>query len=109
MELDKATQTAFDVAYNNVRRFHEAQQTEPISLETMPGVTCRRLTRAIGAQLPIVTYVLHARPTQVRRRQACLRQPSPHACKFMAPQLVDVSCFWASDDRLGGLGVSRIR
>ncbi|KAK9841220.1 hypothetical protein WJX74_002089 [Apatococcus lobatus] len=60
-QLDKATQTAFDVAYNNVRRFHEAQHTESISLETMPGVTCRRLTRAIesvGLYVPGGTAVL---------------------------------------------------
>lgn len=33
----------------NIRRFHSAQQTEDISLETAPGVTCELRSRAIGA------------------------------------------------------------
>ncbi|KAG2435058.1 hypothetical protein HYH02_012055 [Chlamydomonas schloesseri] len=40
---------AFDVAYNNIRAFHMAQKSAPMEVETMPGVTCRRVTRAINA------------------------------------------------------------
>eukprot|EP00798_Chlamydomonas_sp_ICE-L_P028699 gene28698-31864_t len=41
---------AFDIAFNNIKAFHEAQmQTAPLVVETMPGVTCRRVTRPIGA------------------------------------------------------------
>lgn len=40
---------AFDVAYSNIRTFHEAQHTAPIDIETMPGVRCRRVTCPIGA------------------------------------------------------------
>lgn len=32
---------AFDVAYNNIRAFHTAQQSAPMEVETMPGVKCR--------------------------------------------------------------------
>lgn len=47
--LDLETQHAFDVAYTNIRSFHEAQQSAELEVETMPGVRCRRVTRPIGA------------------------------------------------------------
>lgn len=40
---------AFDVAYNNIYAFHAAQRGPDTSVETMPGVVCRRVTRPIGA------------------------------------------------------------
>jgi histidinol dehydrogenase len=40
---------ALDRAIANVRRFHEAQQSEPLALETSPGVVCERHFRAIEA------------------------------------------------------------
>ena len=47
-ELSQESREAFDVAYNNIRRFHEAQKSEALEVETMPGVRCRRVTRPIG-------------------------------------------------------------
>lgn len=52
---------AFDVAYNNIKAFHEAQQSAPMEVETMPGVKCRRVTRpinAVGVYVPGGTAVL---------------------------------------------------
>jgi Histidinol dehydrogenase len=52
---------SFDVAYNNIRAFHEAQRSSDISVTTMPGVTCRRVTRpinAVGLYVPGGTAVL---------------------------------------------------
>ncbi|PNW86211.1 hypothetical protein CHLRE_02g077350v5 [Chlamydomonas reinhardtii] len=52
---------AFDVAYNNIRAFHTAQQSAPMEVETMPGVKCRRVTRpinAVGVYVPGGTAVL---------------------------------------------------
>ena len=48
-ELPADVTEAFDVAYSNIRAFHEAQATPPLSVETMPGVTCRQVRRAINA------------------------------------------------------------
>ena len=48
-QLDAETQQAFDVAYENIRAFHAAQQTPALEVETMPGVRCRRVSRPIGA------------------------------------------------------------
>jgi len=47
--IPKEVTDAFDVAYENIKRFHEAQAQEELVVETMPGVTCRRMSRAIGA------------------------------------------------------------
>ena len=38
---------AIERAVANVSRFHEAQKLQPLSVETMPGVVCERVTRAI--------------------------------------------------------------
>ncbi len=47
--LSPASLAAIDTAIANVRRFHEAQVSPDIDLETMPGVRCQRLTRPIDA------------------------------------------------------------
>lgn len=47
--LPGAAIAAIDVAIANVRRFHEAQQQVPVDVETMPGVRCERMSRAINA------------------------------------------------------------
>jgi len=40
---------AIDLAISNVRRFHEAQMPPDVVVETMPGVRCERVSRAIDA------------------------------------------------------------
>jgi len=50
--LDPEVAAAFDVAYANIRAFHEAQaptREQEAVVETMPGVRCRRVARPIGA------------------------------------------------------------
>jgi histidinol dehydrogenase len=50
--LPDDVRAAFDVAYDNIRAFHEAQLPTPQQervVETMPGVRCRRVSRPIGA------------------------------------------------------------
>jgi hypothetical protein len=48
--LAPEVKAAFDVAFANISKFHEAQRkTAPLDVETMPGVRCRRITRPIGA------------------------------------------------------------
>jgi histidinol dehydrogenase len=59
--LSKEVTDAFDVALANIVRFHEAQRQADLSVETMPGVSCRRVTRAInrvGVYVPGGTAVL---------------------------------------------------
>ncbi|EGD96863.1 histidinol dehydrogenase [Trichophyton tonsurans CBS 112818] len=62
MKLSPETKAAIDVSYENIRRFHAAQQDEkPLSVETMPGVVCSRFVRPIekvGLYIPGGTAVL---------------------------------------------------
>ncbi|MCH7821248.1 MAG: histidinol dehydrogenase [Proteobacteria bacterium] len=48
-ELNSNALAAIDLAIANVRRFHEAQLPAQISIETMPGVRCERLSHAIDS------------------------------------------------------------
>ena len=46
---------ALNVAKDNIERFHRAQRTEPLSLETMPGVRCERRSvpiERVGLYIP---------------------------------------------------------
>ena len=43
-EFREALQRAAD----NIRRFHEAEKLAPVTVETMPGITCAQVTRPIG-------------------------------------------------------------
>ena len=48
--LEEAVVRAFDVAYGNIKAFHEAQKgSGEVVVETMKGVVCRRVGRAIGS------------------------------------------------------------
>jgi histidinol dehydrogenase len=40
---------ALERAATNVTRFHEAQLAQPLSVDTMPGVRCERITRPINS------------------------------------------------------------
>jgi histidinol dehydrogenase len=53
--VSPAQLAAIDLAISNVRRFHEAQLPQPISVETMPGIRCERLSQpldAVGLYVP---------------------------------------------------------
>ena len=48
--LDPTVKEAFDVAFENIKKFHEAQlNTGEVDVTTMPGVRCRRVARPIGS------------------------------------------------------------
>jgi len=60
-ELDERALAAIDVAISNVRRFHQQQIPADISVETMPGVRCERVSHAIesvGLYVPAGTAPL---------------------------------------------------
>ncbi|BBN14024.1 histidinol dehydrogenase [Marchantia polymorpha subsp. ruderalis] len=61
-ELDPEVKAAFDVAYANIKTFHAAQKkSQSMEVETMPGVRCKRVARAIsnvGLYVPGGTAVL---------------------------------------------------
>lgn len=47
--LSAAQIAAIDLAIANVRRFHVEQKPRELSVETMPGVRCRRISHALDA------------------------------------------------------------
>jgi len=56
-----AVKSAIDAAYQNIKKFHEAQVHRESRIETMPGVSCWRENRAIervGLYIPGGTAVL---------------------------------------------------
>lgn len=59
--LSAGQRAALDRAIGNVSRFHEAQVTQPLVVETSPGVVCERHTRpidAVGLYVPAGTAPL---------------------------------------------------
>jgi histidinol dehydrogenase len=47
IQLHGEVKAAIDQAMANIQKFHEAQITADIAVETLPGVTCRRVSRPI--------------------------------------------------------------
>lgn len=62
MQLPEETVTAINISYDNILKFHSAQESSaPLVVETMPGVTCSRFSRPIekvGLYIPGGTAVL---------------------------------------------------
>ena len=61
MQISDETRAAIDTSYENIRKFHAAQEQAPLSIETMPGVVCSRFSRPIekvGLYVPGGTAVL---------------------------------------------------
>ena len=81
--LSKDGRDALIRAITNIKKFHQAQLPQPISLETSPGVVCERITRPIdsigiyvpGGSAPLVSALLMAAiPAEIagcKRRVLC--------------------------------------
>lgn len=65
-KVSEELKAAIEVAYQNIKKFHAAQQSEVEKIETMPGVVCWRKNRAIdkvglyipGGTAPLFSSVL---------------------------------------------------
>ncbi|MDH3988971.1 MAG: histidinol dehydrogenase [Gammaproteobacteria bacterium] len=74
---------AIDLAINNVRKFHEAQLPRAISVETMPGVLCERLSHpldAVGLYVPAGTAPLPSAAIMLAVPAAIANCPSKILC-----------------------------
>jgi histidinol dehydrogenase len=105
--------SALERAVANVARFHEAQVSAPLSIETMPGVRCERITRPIdsvglyvpagSAPLPS-TAIMLAVPARIAgcRARAIASSPGPdgklHAAVLVAAELCGVDTVY----KMGG-------
>jgi histidinol dehydrogenase len=104
---------ALERAVANVGKFHEAQRSATLSIETMPGVRCERVTRPIGsvglyvpagsAPLPS-TAIMLAVPARIAgcplRTIACSPGPDGklHAAVLVAAELCGVDTVY----KIGG-------
>jgi len=104
---------ALERAVANVSRFHEAQVSTPLSIETMPGVRCERITRPIdsvglyvpagSAPLPS-TAIMLAVPARIAgcKARAIASSPGPdgklHAAVLVAAELCGVDTVY----KMGG-------
>jgi histidinol dehydrogenase len=64
--IDPELKSAIEAAYQNILKFHEAQQTQTLRVETMPGIVCQRKSVPIekvgiyipGGSAPLFSTVL---------------------------------------------------
>ncbi len=104
--LDESLKAAIEVAYQNIKTFHAAQQSEPEVIETMPGVQCWRKNVGIervglyipGGTAPLFSTVLMlgipAKLAGCREIVLCSppgRDGSLHPAILFAAQLVGVT------------------
>lgn len=54
-QVSSSLKSAIELAKNNIHKFHEAQKTEPVRVETQPGVTCwqtKKPIQKVGLYIP---------------------------------------------------------
>jgi histidinol dehydrogenase len=111
--LDATQIAALERAVANVSRFHEAQRSAPLAVDTMPGVRCERITRPIdsvglyvpagSAPLPS-TAIMLAAPARIAGCSATAIASSPgrdgklHAAVLVAAELCGVDTVY----KMGG-------
>ncbi|MCG3743854.1 histidinol dehydrogenase [Vibrio cincinnatiensis] len=91
--LSQEMKQALEQAYSNIVKFHRAQKPQPIKVETMPGVVCEQVTRAInkvglyipGGSAPLPSTVLMLGvPAQIAGcRKVVLCSPPPIADEIL--------------------------
>lgn len=101
MQLPPETIEAIDISYENIRKFHAAQQEEkPLEVETMPGVVCSRFVRPIervGLYVPGGTAVLPSTalmlgvPAKVAGCRKIVIATPPRADGSITPEIVYVA------------------
>lgn len=99
---------AIDAAYEAIYRFHEAQKSDIVKIETMPGVTCWRRSVGIqrvgiyipGGTAPLFSTVLMLGiPAQIADcQEVVLCSPSNHPAIYYAAKKVGVTRIF----RVGG-------
>ncbi|MBC5831243.1 histidinol dehydrogenase [Vibrio metschnikovii] len=91
--LSAEMKQALQQAYSNIAKFHKAQKSQPLRVETMPGVVCEQVTRAINkvglyipggsASLPSTVLMLGV-PAQIAGcRKVVLCSPPPIADEIL--------------------------
>lgn len=97
-ELEEEVKRAFDVAYDNIKTFHRAQlPAKPLEVETMPGVVCRRMPRAVervglyvpgGSAILPSTALMLAVPAQIAGCKTVVVATPPRKDGSICPEVV---------------------
>ncbi|KAF5721080.1 histidine biosynthesis trifunctional protein [Fusarium mundagurra] len=101
MDISPETIEAIDVSFENIRKFHSAQQEEKsLQVETMPGIVCSRFSRPIervGLYIPGGTAVLPSTalmlgvPAMVAGCQKIVFASPPRSDGRITPEIVYVA------------------
>ncbi|KAG8674942.1 trifunctional histidinol dehydrogenase [Fusarium poae] len=101
MDIPPETIEAIDVSFENIKRFHSAQQEEKsLQVETMPGIVCSRFSRPIervGLYIPGGTAVLPSTalmlgvPAMVAGCQKIVFASPPRSDGRITPEIVYVA------------------
>ncbi|KAF8913965.1 histidinol dehydrogenase-domain-containing protein [Gymnopilus junonius] len=101
MIIDEPVRQAINVAYANIRKFHEAQiHDSKLVVETMPGVVCSRFARPIarvGLYVPGGTAILPSTalmlgiPAQVAGCREIVLATPPRADGSISPEVMYVA------------------
>ncbi|WP_104399375.1 histidinol dehydrogenase [Vibrio penaeicida] len=99
--LSSEMKQALEQAYANISMFHKAQKSQPIKVETQPGVVCEQVTRPINtvglyipggsAPLPSTVLMLGVPAKIAGCRKVVLCSPPPIADEILyVAQLCDI-------------------
>ncbi|RGP68419.1 histidine biosynthesis trifunctional [Fusarium sporotrichioides] len=101
MDISPETIEAIDISFENIKRFHSAQQEEKsLQVETMPGIVCSRFSRPIervGLYIPGGTAVLPSTalmlgvPAMVAGCQKIVFASPPRSDGRITPEIVYVA------------------
>jgi phosphoribosyl-ATP pyrophosphohydrolase/phosphoribosyl-AMP cyclohydrolase/histidinol dehydrogenase len=101
MVVEEDVRKAIDVAYGNIRKFHEAQKSDStLVVETMPGVVCSRFARPIarvGLYIPGGTAILPSTalmlgiPAQVAGCKEIVLATPPRSDGSISPEVMYVA------------------
>ena len=100
VDLLPKIKSAIDTAFNNIYQFHKAQQSKELNLETMPGVSCKRVTRPVervGLYVPGGTAVLPstammlAIPAMIAGCKTTVLATPPNADGTVAPEIIYIA------------------
>ncbi|EPP1573719.1 histidinol dehydrogenase [Campylobacter lari] len=110
-QIDDELKQAIKIAYENIYKFHKAQESQTIEVQTFEGVTCKVLTRAIekvglyipGGLAPLFsTALMLAIPAKIAKcKFIALTSPAPlHPAIAFVAKLCEVDAVY----QIGGAG-----
>lgn len=98
--LSNEVKSAIDTAFDNISQFHEAQLPEELSITTMPGVLCRRVSKPIqkvglyvpgGSAILPSTAMMLAIPAMLAGCSTIVLATPPRADGTVSPEIIYIA------------------